>query len=410
MEAPAGAVRRWPHYYTVVGLSFAAAFISYIDRTNISVAAIAMKEQFGWTETVKGFVLSSFFVGYLILQIASGTLANKYGGKIVLGIAVVWWSVFTMVTPPAALISLPLLIAARIGLGLGEAAVFPATINMVGRWVPPAVRSRAVAAIASGLSLGTVVALPVTGWLIRKYGWPIPFYLFGAVGIVWALVWFTQVHNGRSIEPESRPGRAIPWREIASKPAVWAIVINHFCHNWSLYLFVAWMPSYLKTTFGISLASAGLYSAAPWLTSFVMQNVCGSMADRMLRRGVNPTLVRKGMQTIGLLGSAAFLLLLRDVGSVTTAVVLMCCATGTLAFCIGGFAPNSFDIAPGYADVIWGISNTFATLPGVVGVAVTGWLVDRTGSYSTPFLVTAAVSAVGALVYLGFGSGKRLIE
>ena len=129
------AVRR-PAWFTVVLLCSAAVFIAYIDRTNISVASIAMKEQFRWTETTKGFVLSSFFIGYLILQIASGTLANKYGGKIVLGVAVIWWSLFTILTPPAAFLSFPALIAARIALGLGEAAVFPASINMIGRWVP----------------------------------------------------------------------------------------------------------------------------------------------------------------------------------------------------------------------------------------------------------------------------------
>ncbi len=127
---------RWSHYQTVVLLCFAAVFISYLDRTNISVASIAMQEQFGWTETTKGIVLSSFFAGYLVLQVASGTLANRFGGKIVLGTAVVWWSLFTVLTPPAAIVSLPMLIAARIALGLGEAAVFPASINMVGRWVP----------------------------------------------------------------------------------------------------------------------------------------------------------------------------------------------------------------------------------------------------------------------------------
>src|SRR5574338_56548 len=177
--APAVVARlRWKPWHSVVVLCTAAVFISYIDRTNISVAAIPMKEQFGWTETTKGFVLSSFFIGYLLLQVASGTLANRYGGKIVLGVAVLWWSVFTMLTPPAAVLSLPALIGARIALGLGEAAVFPASINMVGRWVPVASRSRAVALFASGLSLGTVVSLPLTGWLTREYGWPVPFYAF----------------------------------------------------------------------------------------------------------------------------------------------------------------------------------------------------------------------------------------
>ena len=103
---------RWQPYYAVVALLCAAVFISYIDRTNISVGAIAMRLQFGWNETQKGVVLSSFYVGYISLMLARGALANRFGGKIVLGAAVVWWSLFTVLTPVAASISLPLLVTA----------------------------------------------------------------------------------------------------------------------------------------------------------------------------------------------------------------------------------------------------------------------------------------------------------
>lgn len=405
--------RRWPAAYTVVALCFAAVLISYLDRTNISVASIAMKDQFGWDETTKGLVLSSFFVGYLILQVASGTLANRYGGKIVLGVAVVWWSLFTMATPPAASVSLGTLVAARIALGLGEAAVFPASINMMGRWVPPAARSRAVALFTSGLSLGTLVSLPVTGWLVRAYGWPTPFYLFGALGLVWAIPWFTRVGSGRSpeVEPERPPAeRAIPWRAIVTRPSVWAIVVSHFCNNWALYVLLAWLPSYFKATFGVGIANAGLLAAAPWLTSFLAANLAGVLADRMLAAGRSPTFVRKLIQGIGFAGPAVFLLMIGQAGSVTTGLILMCFATGTAAFSFAGFAVNAFDVAPRHADVIWGISNTFATVPGIVGVAVTGWLVDRTGGYSAPFVTTAGVLALGALVFLTMGSGRREID
>lgn len=404
------ATRAWPAWYTVVLLCGAAVFISYIDRTNISVAAIAMQEQFKWTETTKGYVLSSFFVGYILMMVVSGALANRFGGKIVLGFALLWWSLFTALTPAAALISLPMLIAARIALGLGEAAVFPASINMIGRWVPVASRSRAVALFSSGLSIGTMVSLPLTGWLVRDFGWPMPFYAFAAVGLVWAVFWFTKVGSGRGIpEDTSSVQRNIPWSTLLRSSAVWAIVIAHFCSNWSLYVLLAWLPSYFKTTFGVSLTNAGLLSAAPWFAYFVMANVGGAWADRMIARGRTVTFVRKFMQVTALLGVSGFLLLLPFAPSATIGMLLMFGACGTLALCLSGFGANSFDIAPRYADVIWGISNTLGTLPGILGVAITGWLVDRTGSFNAPIVLTAMVGGIGIIVFLAFGSGKRQI-
>jgi ACS family sodium-dependent inorganic phosphate cotransporter len=388
-----------------------AVFISYLDRTNISVAAIPMQEQFGWTETTKGYVLSSFFIGYILMMAASGALANRYGGKIVLGIAVIWWSLFTVLTPPAATLSLAALIGARIALGLGEAAVFPASINMVGRWVPPESRTRAVALFSSALSIGTAVSLPITGWLVNGFGWPMPFYLFGALGLVWALAWFGRVGSGRGVETEAaHEARHIPWARLLRSAPVWAIVANHFAGNWTLYVLLAWLPSYFKTTFGMSLANAGLLSAAPWLAYFTMANIAGAVADRMIRSGRSITFVRKLMQVASLLVSPMFLLLLQQAGSASVGVALMCGASGMLAVSLSGYAPNSFDIAPRYADVIWGISNTFGTIPGIAGVAITGWLVDRTGSYTAPFVLTAAIAAFGAIVFLIFGSGERSID
>jgi ACS family sodium-dependent inorganic phosphate cotransporter len=404
----------WPRYYTVVLLLFAAVFISYIDRTNISVAAIAMQDDLGWSETDKGLVLSSFFVGYLLLMAVSGALANSFGGWLVLGVAVLWWSAWTALTPPAAVSSLAALVMARIALGLGEAAVFPASINMIGRWVPPERRSRATALLISAISLGTVFSLPITGWLVREFGWAWPFYLFGAVGLVWYAAWHLLArdappsHAATAAAPAEQ--RAVPWGRLLSLPAVWAIIVAHFASNWGLYILLAWLPSYFKTTFGVSLANAGLLSAAPWLVSFIMANVAGAWADRMLAAGRSAAFVRKLMQTIALAGSATFLLLLTQAGTPAVAVLLMCGATATSACAMSGFGPNCFDIAPRYADVIWGISNTFATLPGIVGVYITGWLLDRTGSFVAPFMLTVGIALFGAVFYLLFGSGQRQID
>jgi MFS transporter, ACS family, solute carrier family 17 (sodium-dependent inorganic phosphate cotransporter), other len=400
----------WQDHYGVVLLLCAAVFISYIDRTNISVAALPMQTQFGWSETRKGLVLSAFFIGYLPLMVVSGALANRYGGRIVLGAAVVWWSLFTTLTPLAALISLPALLCARVALGLGEAALYPAAFNMLARWVPPRNRSRAVALMTSGAALGTVVSLPVSGWLVRDYGWPTPFYAFGVVGLAWAGIWFAQVRRGRAEQALTPNARApIPWRALMRSPPVWAIITAHFCYNWCSYVLLAWLPSYFKSTFGVTVANAGRFSAAPWLVAFLMTNVAGYLADYLLRNGSSTTHVRKLAQTVGLAGAAIFLLLLPGAASVGSALTLMCIAAGLLALCLAGFPPNCLDIAPRHADVLYGISNTFATLPGLIGVFITGWLVDRTGTFAAALVLTAGIAMFGAVVYLLLGSGERQI-
>jgi len=406
-------------------MGFLAVFVCYIDRVNISVAAIAMQDQFGWSDTTKGVVLSSFFIGYILTLAVAGWAANRFGTKRVLGFAVVWWSIFTIITPLAAYASFPLLIAARIALGLGEAATFPAGYGILGKWFPPGERSRAIGLLMSGIPVGTLFALMTTGWIVTNYGWPASFYLFGVLGFVWAAAWYLLVYES----PAEHPGISaaerqlieggvtpaverspVPWGQLFRLGAFWALIVNHFCSNWVLYIFLAWLPSYFRDVQGLSISGAGIYSAAPWLTMFLMTNVSAWIADRMLKHGISTTAVRKTMQSIGLLGTAVFLLLVRDVDSAGLAVVYMSAALGLAAFTIPGFGTNHLDIAPRYADVLVGITNTFGTIPGIVGVALTGWIVDRTGSFDSVFVVVAVTNVIGTVVWLALSSGRKLID
>jgi MFS transporter, ACS family, solute carrier family 17 (sodium-dependent inorganic phosphate cotransporter), other len=415
---------KWPVRYTLLLLSFAAYFVCYIDRVNISVAAIAMQEQFGWSETLKGLVLSAFFAGYLLFQLPGGYLANRFGGKRVLGASVLWWSVCTMLTPIAAA-TLPLLFTARVAIGLGEGVAFSALYEMFSRWAPRVERSRWIAILLSGVPLGTLFALSVSGGIIARWGWPAVFYCFGGVGFIWAGFWFVKVYADPAQHPDisaaeraliegdrvqTTVNQAIPWRRLLSIPAVWALAVNHFCSNWGLYMLLSWLPSYFRKIQHLSIADAGFYSAAPWLSMLVMINVAGWIADAMIRRKVSITTVRKLMQITGLLGSGLFLLLARDVADSTSALLMMCGALGTLAFTWAGFAPNHLDIAPRYAGVLAGFSNTAGTIPGVIGVAVTGALVQSSGNYASAFLLTAGINLLGALVWLAFATGERVLE
>jgi ACS family sodium-dependent inorganic phosphate cotransporter len=190
-----------PRRYVIVALTLFGCLVAYTDRVNISVAAIAMKDHFGWSQTQKGLVLAAFFVGYLLFMFVAGLLANRFGGKRVIGYSVLAWSIFTLLTPPAATLSIVVLVAGRIGMGVGEAGMFPGTYELFGRWVPPTERARAVAFMTSGVPVGTLIGLTGSGWLVQRYGWAMPFYVFGSVGLLWLILWFRQVENDPAADP-----------------------------------------------------------------------------------------------------------------------------------------------------------------------------------------------------------------
>ena len=423
--AKAGTESAWGRRHTLLLLCVVAMFLAYPDRVNIAVAAVAMRVELNWSQTVKGLVLSSFFVGYLVFQIGSGALARRYGGKRVLAVAVAWWSAFTLLTPLAASLSVGLLIAARIGLGLGESALMPATYELFSRWVPPSERGRAIGRLLSGIPLGQIVGYMTTGWLTAEFGWPSSFYAFGVLGLVWAAYWLLRVRNDPLDDPRlgaaerellascagtraATGGPATPWRLFLGRPPVWALVAAHFCHNWTLYMLVSWLPSYFNESHGIGIAGAGLYAAAPWAAYFATLQLTGVWSDRAIARGVSTLTVRKLATSGGLIAAGACLVLLRSVDSAGLALALICVAAGAIGVAASGFTSVPLDLSPRHAPVLIGFSNTIATIPGIAGVAITGWLVEVTHTYSAAFLVSALVSAGGALFFLRFASARPI--
>ena len=415
----------WPRRFTLIGLCFCSTFICYIDRVNISVAIIPMAQEFGWDQTTRGIVLSSFFYGYLATQVLGGWFADRYGGKIVLSCGVLLWSLFTFVTPPAAAVSLTVLFLARVGMGLGEGVGFPAIYNLFAHWVPSQERARSAALNVSGISLGTAAALLLTPSIVVAWDWPAVFYLFGILGFVWFGFWYSRVTDTpethatiRSEEvayiheqaPPLPKNETIPWKLLLSKAPVWAIIINHFCSNWGFYVILTWLPTYFNHALGVDIHKVGFYTILPWIVMFVMANVAGWIADTLLQRGFSITFVRKLMQSIGLLSPAVFLVLIGGVTSPTQAVVYMCCILGFGSFALSGFAVNHLDIGPRYAGILLGLSNTAGTIPGIVGVTLTGFILDSTGSWSLVFLIASGIYVFGALVWLLFATGERVFE
>ncbi len=196
----------WPVRYNIVALAAAAVFICYIDRVIISIAIIPMSAEYGWDSEQQGLVLSSFFLGYLLTQVAGGWLAERYGGKIVLAAGVVFWSLSTILTPIAAAGGLTALLITRVLMGVGEGVTFPSIYALFGRWIPESVRSRAIGILFSMIPLGSVFALLTTPWIVTHYGWEMGFYLFGAVGFVWWLFWQRNPSPGNASQDFSGRG------------------------------------------------------------------------------------------------------------------------------------------------------------------------------------------------------------
>jgi ACS family sodium-dependent inorganic phosphate cotransporter len=428
MQQPPAAVplsQYWPRRYTLVLLSFGAVFICYMDRVNISVAIIPMATQLGWDPATQGTVLSAFFVGYLATQVLGGRLADRYGGKVVLGIGVLSWSLFTMLTPFAAFAGFTALLFARIGMGIGEGVTFPSIYSLFGRWLPKAESARAIGVIFSAIPLGSVFALLITPIVVIKWGWPWAFYSFGAVGIVWWWFWHKHIsaaaeqhptiarHELDVIQAATGPTestRPPTLRELLRCLPVWAIIVSHFCNNWGGYVLLAWMPTYITQGLGVDFASVGIFAVVPSLCSFLFLNVAGWIADGLVKRGWDVTTVRKTMQTIGFGGAATSLMFVGYVHDAPTAIALMSLGSILGACASGGFGVNHLDIAPRNAGVVMGLSNTAATIPGIVGVYVSGLILNATHSWTLVFQVAAGIYLFGMVFYLLFASSKRLFD
>ena len=411
----------WPRRFTVVAGFFLATVLCYVDRVSISIAIIPLSRDRGYDGAAQGIILSAFFWGYLWPQLLGGWMSDRFGGRRVLAAGVAVWSLATLLTPPASA-AFSLLIAMRVLLGLGEGVNFPAIHSITARWTLAEERSRVIALNFSGIHLGTVIALLVSPAIIVTLGWHALFYISGAIGLVWVCVWLWKTSETPENDPEitreelatiiagrpdAPPAVAIPWRIILHEKAVWAIAIAHLCTNFGFYILLLWLPTYLDRTFGMALPKVGLFSLIPWIATFAASNLAGWIADRMLREGFRVVTVRKTFQSIAFIGGAMPLLLLPSVSTPEQAILLVTMSVACNGLGTAAFAANHLDIAPRYAGILMGISNTVATIPGIIGVAAAGFVLRATGSFSAVFDVIAMVYIVGAIGYNLWASGDQ---
>ena len=410
------ATSTWPRRYTMITLLLAAMLLCYIDRIIVSLAAIEMQSEFGWSDSQKGLVLSVFFAGYLATQILGGLLSNRFGGRTVFLLAVLLWSIFTVVTPIAAYISFGALIAARVMLGVGEGAAFPSAYNLIHRWMPLTERSRSVGGLSAASSIGTVATLLTAGFIIERFGWPSVFYLFGSMGFVWVVLWARKIPampDKTEDEWDAGPGAKrspVPWKLLTTHPAVIMVYIASACMGSISFTLASWLPSYFVDSFELSLTRAGFYSILPWLAIALATMLGGGYADSRISAGVRRIRVRKTVTVFGMALVTASCLTLVLAPNVVVALAIICCLFGGMGIAVIGYSPTAAELLPEHGDVFYGIAASAGSVGALFAVSATGVLVEQTGSYDGLFLILGGLCAVTAILYLTFGKAEPLTQ
>lgn len=197
--------------------------------------------------------------------------------------------------------------------------------------------------------------------------------------------------------------------EIFAQRAMWAIIIAHFCCTWGYFVLLAWLPTFLNSRFALDVSSSSWLASLPWLAMFIFANVGGVLADALLASGLSVTTVRKTLQAIGFAGPAFFLLLVMRVDDVRPAVAFLSLALAASAFSQSGVYANHQDIGPGIAGTLLGVSNMFASLPGLIGVFVTGVVLQITHrNWNAVFAIAVAFYLIGLVSYTAMGTSRRI--
>ncbi|XP_042857342.1 sialin-like [Penaeus japonicus] len=449
----------WGARHTLCFLGFIGFTSVYAMRVNLSVAIVAMVKteveggngstgtnnsevvcplpddydpatdanedgEFEWSGTTQGLILGCFFYGYLLTNILGGRAAEYLGGKLVFGLGVVITAILTIVSPFCARISTGLFIAVRVLEGMAEGVTFPAMNSLLPFWIPPLERAKFTTLVFSGAQFGTVVTMPVSGWLCDSGflgGWPSVFYVFGVLGALWGVAWFLLISDHPSKHPrissaeknyimkhccvKGKKATPIPWKAILTSAPVWGIMIIHFGQNWGFYTLLTELPTYLKNIQHFDMKSNGVISSLPYLVMWIFSLLFSSLMDKLLSAGKLTTLnVRRLAMTIGVYAPTLGLIAMCFVNcDAVLAVVVLCISVGLNGAVYSGYMCSHQDLAPNLAGTLMGLTNTVATIPGFAAPQLTGAITDgnnNLGGWRTVFLISSGVYFVTCTVYL----------
>lgn len=404
IQAPISSRLRW----TIVGLLCLGMMIAYFDRVNLSVAmadrdsAGSLKDFLHLSDTDRGGLNSAFFWSYAILQIPAGWVVDRFGVKGPFAIGFLFWSAVSAGTVLAG--SVRQLFLLRMLLGLGESVITPAGMRWIRYHCTENQRGLAIGLYMAAAKVGPGVGASIAAWLLARHGWRIMFLILAAGCLLWLLPWMKLVKDDdRALEAaqaRNSPAAAVPFSAVLASPVIWGTIAGTFCYQYFVYFSMTWLPAYLIERRNLSLNSMGLYTMFSFVGMAAVATAAGWAADRMIGRGGDPVRVRKAFTIAGFLVAST-----EVIGAVSdsSAVALFFAvfSLSGLGLTTANYWALTQTLIPGAAvGRIVGIQNCAANLPGIVAPMLTGWLLQRTGSYEAPMQAIWLFLVAGVAAYL----------
>nr|CAH7723842.1 unnamed protein product [Callosobruchus chinensis] len=364
----------------------------------------------------KNMMLSSFFWGYIILQVGVGQLAKNYGPKWLIGGAAFVGSAFCALLPLSGhLFGYQGVIACRVLTGLTQGFIYPCGHNLISAWTPLQDRAKIGSFVYAGGPLGTVISLPIAGFISSSaVGWPVVFYLYGALGMVWAIIWFLIGSNSPSadkfiskeekeyieagIEAETEGEKVpTPWKEIFTSLPFWGVLIAHCGQNFGFWTLLTEIPSYMQNILHFDIKSNSTLSALPYLVMWLLSLVMSYIADNLIiKEIVTVGTSRKIFNSIGLFVPATALVGLSLVGEshYVWAIALLVTAVGFNSAVLSGYNVNHIDLSPVHAGTLMGITNSVSNMFSLVSPLIVDVVRLTTGDKSLWTIVFCIASSI----------------
>jgi len=373
-----------------------ATFINYADRGNLATASPMLRGELGLSNAEMGLLFSAFFWSYAPLQPLAGALVQRFGVRRVLAVGLALWATGTAACGFAH--GFWQLLACRMLLGIGESVTYPSNAQTLASRLPPTARGRANGLIAVGQALGPTAGTLLGGLLMAAQGWRISFLLFGGLSLLWLLPWMRVTSDETPALRESRAPQ-VRYRSILGQRALWGTGLGHFAGNYAYYFSLTWLPLFLVKTHGYTVSTMAWVGALVYLMQALGAPLSGLWCDRQLAQGADADRLLKGVMVLAL-GAVTVLMAGCALANAPIAIALLLLSGfffGVQSAPLGAITQTL--AGPATAARWMGVQNLCGNIAGVIAPIITGIAIDRTGSFSAPFLIASLITLLGIFAY-----------